>query len=127
MGWRLSIETDFLWTQVFRDKYVKEDAAFQSFKSRTTDSIQWRRIVKAVEVLNQGIARMVSSGKQTNFWTDKWLAKDNLEKYDINTIEASMRTKKVAAYWDKERGWNKDELQHYLPEEMLNRLEYVTP
>lgn len=114
LGWRYTTEPDLIWTKVLWGIYGTRSASIRNPTSRAAD------------VIKNGARQMVISGKQTRFWTDKWLLKDRLEAYTRKPVEESIKTKRVVDYWDKNRGWRKNELRCYLPEDVLEKLEYVT-
>lgn len=126
LGWRYIKEPGLIWTEVLRDKYGKRNADRVNLTCRDTDSKQWQAIVKAADTIKQGARMMVLSGKQTYFWIDKWLLKENLEAHAKRAIDDRDRTKKVSDYWDKNQGWQIRDLEHLLSEEILEKLEFIS-
>lgn len=70
LGWRLINETDALWSQVIRNKYMDSKSCILAMQDKSNASMIWRAIMKGVPVLREGMRRQVRNGRSTKFWTD---------------------------------------------------------
>ncbi|WCJ21261.1 hypothetical protein M5689_003427 [Euphorbia peplus] len=82
----------------------------------------WKAIVAGVEVLGQGVGRILRSGKEVSFWLDKWV--DDVRLVDVvNTLVPTHELKRtVSYYWSSTNNWKWSDLGLYLPTAYLFRL-----
>lgn len=107
---------------MLRAKYLRKEADSYDFKGRKADSRLWRGVVKASHILKTETRNMVINGKNTKFWTDKWLMNDCLKNYTMNVIDETALSKQVAEYWDRSHGW-KEKLKQFLNPSILDCLD----
>ncbi|KAA3472427.1 reverse transcriptase [Gossypium australe] len=119
LGWRFLIEKETLWARVLAEKYKVKDGSPRSLKNKHGQSPTWRGIVKAVPVLNQGSTRVIAGGHETDFWEDPWTGNGRLIEQVQTPIPPALRHRKVAAFWEHDRGWKWNELATLLPQHAL--------
>lgn len=95
IGWCLEIEKNSLWARILRAKYLRNDANNYDFKCRQADSKLWRGVVHASHIIKTGTRKMVINGKNTKFWTDKWLMKDCLKDHTLIEMDETTLNKQV--------------------------------
>ncbi|CAL1354280.1 unnamed protein product [Linum trigynum] len=73
LAWRLLTEPESLWARVVRAKYLQETV--NGLQPRTSGRISnlWRGVLRIWHLLPAATMWNIQSGRQTRFWTDRWL------------------------------------------------------
>ena len=122
LGWRVLHEPDSFWVRVLHAKYCRGRSGLEALSSKTSDSHVWRGITGATETLQQGIGVAVANGRNTMFWTHKWVGPDALATKTHSPPAAEELSKRVCDYWDDGRGWRWTSFNHLLPVDTLQRI-----
>ncbi|GLU11861.1 hypothetical protein SLE2022_285810 [Rubroshorea leprosula] len=69
LNWRLYMEKDKLWCNIFRSKYNLSDCHSPLLAS---GSPIWKAIIKGYDIFKAGIKWIPRSGGNVRFWTDCW-------------------------------------------------------
>ncbi|XP_071924161.1 uncharacterized mitochondrial protein AtMg00310-like [Coffea arabica] len=93
--WRILTRPNLLMSKVTRARYFKGTSIW-AMKSQSTDSWYWRSLLKARELLEEGIRKRVGDGKSIDIWEDRWLP--NTENGKVKT----QRAEGVAVQWVSE-------------------------
>ena len=75
-----------------RARYFK-GISIWAMKSQSTDSWYWRSLLKARELLEEGIKKRVGDGKSIDIWKDRWLPNSGNGKVKTQRAEG------VAVQW----------------------------
>ncbi|WCJ35671.1 DNAse I-like superfamily protein [Euphorbia peplus] len=122
LGWRILTEPDSLWARVLKAKYAKGSSGVDVFKFAQGQSSIWKAVLAGSELLKKGIGRIVRSGNDARFWTDRWVDDVRLVDVAIHTVPESELGKNVAAYWTDSHSWNWEAISYFLPTTYLFRL-----
>lgn len=121
-GWRIIQNDDSLWVQIFKAKYAITSTDCSTWKPKQNMSNAWKGILKSVPILISGGKRMVRNGKDTAFWSEKWLENYPLNLAAASPLPTSERDKTVSSYWNADSGWDWGTLSPLLPELILDKL-----
>ena len=69
--WNLSFETDAMWAQILRSKYLQTKSLSQ-VTVRPTDSPFWKGLMKVKQSLFNRTKVVIGNGVSTRFWEDTW-------------------------------------------------------
>ena len=72
MAVEVSSETDAMWVQILRSKYLHTKTLSQ-VTVRPTDSPFWKGLMKVKQALFNRTKFVVGNGTSTRFWEDTWL------------------------------------------------------
>uniref|UniRef100_A0A453ELS0 Reverse transcriptase zinc-binding domain-containing protein n=1 Tax=Aegilops tauschii subsp. strangulata TaxID=200361 RepID=A0A453ELS0_AEGTS len=75
--YRLSTETEGMWVQILRNKYLHTKTLAQ-VNARPTDSPFWKGLMKTKVTFFQRVKFLIGSGTSTRFWEDTWLGESPL-------------------------------------------------
>ncbi|XP_019172460.1 PREDICTED: uncharacterized protein LOC109167844 [Ipomoea nil] len=78
LGWRLKTEPNSLWAQTINTKYRILGKGLGNSPGRKNVSNVWRGIAVAWGTMEEGLTRIVRSGRETQFWMDKRLSPEPL-------------------------------------------------
>jgi len=72
LGRRIVLEPKTLWARVLKDRYCqKED--LEVGRGRQSTSNARKGIMEAFDQTKKGIGHAIEEGRQTNFWTHRWI------------------------------------------------------
>nr|GME10248.1 putative non-LTR retroelement reverse transcriptase [Ipomoea batatas] len=122
LGWRFLKEDESYWTKILRAKYTDNLPDINCIKPASRSSNSWKGINAALDIIKEGTQIAVRYGKDTRFWTDKWLIKTELLHLSTKVIPVDERNLTVRDYWDDESGWKFQKLNHLPPTGIINKL-----
>jgi len=67
LGWRLQAEPSSLWARILRQKYCKGSDLNRMAARHSACSNVWKGIMETRDLVEQGMGKTVSDGKQTKF------------------------------------------------------------
>ncbi|XVF81675.1 hypothetical protein PTKIN_Ptkin15bG0174300 [Pterospermum kingtungense] len=115
LGWRMMTEKEALWVKVVAGKYIHGEPRIDNFHHKQGSSNAWKGIVKANTILSKGTRSLILNGRDTLFWTDKWLMEEPLMNFLLSEFSSQDVYKRVSDYWVPRVGWNWDMLNGLLP------------
>jgi hypothetical protein len=74
--WRLLTDTNSLLYRVFKAKFFPHCSILEA-DSKTKGSYAWQSILKARDVIKNGIVWRVGNGKTIKIWRQRWLLEDH--------------------------------------------------
>lgn len=72
LAWQMLIDSDKLWVQVMKDKYVRS-GNFLTATTPNNASWGWRSIMKGKATIELGAQWRIGNGKLLIFWSDWWV------------------------------------------------------
>lgn len=99
-------------------KYLRQADFFFSVTSNATQSFVWRSMLKARDVLMQGLGKGINNGRGTKFWLDNWLPCGPLIDHAKAVISEDEAEMSVADYWEN-GSWNWARFQHKLDQDIV--------
>ncbi|CAN1127556.1 Putative ribonuclease H protein At1g65750 [Linum perenne] len=118
-----SQQPDLLWVKVLQGKYLRESTMGFSLAHRTSQSNTWKGICKAWPFMMLGSRAGVRNGKETLFWTSRWLDSGVLLRDwaiesdpDFNALDT------VSDFSSDELGWNMEKLNKLLPQDFVEQV-----
>lgn len=124
VGWRLIYQKNELWARVITAKYMRKEGDVHRFKEKHGSLNLWKGICKAKRILNDGIRKIVRSGKDTCFWTDIWIKDKPLVASALTGVTECQNKLFVADYWSPQAGWDYSALIGILPDDIIRELSY---
>ncbi|CAL1395909.1 unnamed protein product [Linum trigynum] len=121
-GWRLLQEKDSLWVQMVRAKYGGDRQQLDLLKPTQGSSFTWASFTKAANLLRQGCAWNVHSGRQTKFWSDPWILQGPLYEAAAGPVTEEDRQLMVASFVDEEGNWLTEKFEDLLPPEIIQKI-----
>ena len=86
LAWRLLHETNSLWVDLMRQKYLKASSLLDC-SSKPSDSPVWKSILRSRSLLKKGIRWRVGNGARIKFWLDNWV--DNCNLVDLLSLHST--------------------------------------
>lgn len=123
LGWRLIHEPKSLWVGILRHKYCKGRMEVQAFESRPRPSNAWKGISESKLILQKCLTHYVGDGKQTCFWTHRWVAKRPLVEVVTRPLPMQEQQKMVGDYWESGSGWRWRDFADLILEEVQAQIE----
>ena len=68
-GWQLCDNSEKLWTNVFKAKYLK-NVDMMHCENKATDSVVWKGILRRFYEVKEGFKWNVKNGRSISFWYD---------------------------------------------------------
>ncbi|KAL4385217.1 hypothetical protein GQ457_15G009690 [Hibiscus cannabinus] len=125
IGFALITNNDSLWVQVLKSKYKWRERVPISIK-RPGCSRLWLGICSVWEDLKECINWDIRDGRDTDFWFDHWLGKDN--RLAFSCIMSNMpRPIRVVDMVSENGMWDWDKLELMLPKESLEQIAAIPP
>ncbi|CAL1358711.1 unnamed protein product [Linum trigynum] len=121
-GWRLLKEKDVLWTQMVKDKYVRNKENLDLFRHVQGSSFTWKSLTKASSLLKEGCAWNIKNENTTKFWHDSWIAQEPLKNLAVEEIPSSRMEEVVADLVTEEGEWRTDMFEDILPQEIQQKI-----
>ncbi|XVE95435.1 hypothetical protein REPUB_Repub02eG0096900 [Reevesia pubescens] len=118
LGWHIVNDSQSLWVDILRSKYMKNDDFF-TVRVKNTASYTWRSILRGRDVLMQGLGSNVANGKRSKFWMDSWIQCGPLINFALREISELEADLSVADYCGNDGKINLEALHDVLPEDIL--------
>lgn len=122
LRWRLLQNENGLWAQVLKTKYSITSTDCTTWRPKSSMSVVWKGILKSVPILVKGSAKLPKNGSNTTFWNDKWVGDGPLINKATTFVHLPDRYRSVRSYWCSRFGWKWDQLQHTLPQAVLDEI-----
>lgn len=122
MGWRLITNSQTLWAQILRAKYMQRNNGNKVFIWKQGDSNLWKGLCIAYDILKKGTKMTVRSGRSTNFWNDRWICDKPLSHLVQGSVPKDETRKIVVDYWKSGKGWDWSVLNDLLREDIRKTL-----
>ncbi|XP_031099806.1 uncharacterized protein LOC116004005 [Ipomoea triloba] len=122
LGWRLQKERDTLWVRTLTTKYSESGCHSRAGVRRGSFSNAWKGILAAQYIVQAGMTKVVRGGRQTNFWMDKWIDYEPLNRFLRMPLSLSDLYVKVRDLWEEGRGWKWELFTDLLPENIMSKL-----
>ncbi|CAN1788892.1 Putative ribonuclease H protein At1g65750 [Linum perenne] len=125
--WGLVSRPTELWAKVLISKYLKKtDNGFVLARKKGFSAI-WRGVLKVWPLVSNGLHWSIRNGRNTHFWTDRWVDSGILladHALDIRRVESSLL---VAQVCSDSGAWNVDFLLAVLPYNIVMQVVGMTP
>jgi len=82
----------------------------------------WRGIMETMKLTKQGVGVAIGDGRQTNFWSHKWLDGKKLFEWANGVVPEDHHHKRVCDYWRPNIGWDWTQFSQFLPFAVLQRI-----
>jgi len=118
----METEPQALWTQILKAKYCKGRDLDSIVARRYSCSNAWKGILETLEWTQRGVGVTVGDGRQTKFWSHRWLDGIILQEKALSAVPEAQLNKRVCDYWQGDMGWDWSQLSPYLPSDTLQRI-----
>ncbi|CAN1155798.1 hypothetical protein LINPERHAP2_LOCUS20600 [Linum perenne] len=121
-------EPDRLWVKVMQSKYFKETVDGFVPKNLTSQFVARKGLSRECQTMLRGAHLVVRNGRDTNFWTTKWVDANVLlldwvrDDREVHNLE-----EKVVDYVDQFGQWELDRLSDILKPEALAMVIGMSP
>ncbi|CAN1178324.1 Putative ribonuclease H protein At1g65750 [Linum perenne] len=125
--WGLVSRPSELWAKVLFSKYLKQTGNGYTLARKKGFSAVWRGVLKAWPLVINDIHWSIRDGRNTHFWTDRWVDSGVVladHALDIRRVESSLLVSEV---YSKPGVWNVDFLLHVLPYNIVMQVVGMTP
>jgi len=122
LGWRLITEPQSLWSRILKEKYGRGQDILTLEAKPSSCSNAWRGIMEAMPLIKKGVGVAIGDGRQTLFWSHRWLDGMVPEEQTHMPIPEDHVRRRVYDYWQPNSGWDWDQLATFLPSPVLNRV-----
>lgn len=123
LAWGVANQGTSLWSDILRTKYCSS-TCFWECRPKSTDSIVWKGILEAREVIRKGGYYKIGNGKKVYIWTTPRIPWDveGLPQPTFNSIREVDRPLLVNALLDDTNGWNVDKVRNLFDNECANKI-----
>ncbi|KAJ1405476.1 putative ribonuclease H protein [Sesbania bispinosa] len=127
LGWRMVSQPNLLWVQAIRAKYKCGNNRMPLIRSCYRESYLWKGISNAWTHVQDSVIWNIGNGKNMRFWVDAFIPGLNpLINYASHPVGDLQDLLPIAAFAD-DGNWKIEELQTFLPAEIIARLHAVSP
>jgi len=106
LGWRLISEPSALWARILKEKYGRNRNLNDLELTHSSCSNAWWGILSTMGHTKQGVGKAIEDGRQTLFWTHRWLDGNLLSDQALMDIPKDQYGYRVCDYWSPNGGWD---------------------
>ncbi|XP_019188879.1 PREDICTED: uncharacterized protein LOC109183149 [Ipomoea nil] len=124
LAWQINTNNDKLWTQVMKEKYIK-DKNFFTLPLQNNASWGWRSVLRGRSLVELEAAWRVGDGSSLSFWLDWWVGEKPLALMENVEIQDSPQESKVSDFILPSRTWDLNRLCQVLPQQAVDLVRAV--
>ncbi|CAN1188823.1 Putative ribonuclease H protein At1g65750 [Linum perenne] len=119
---------ELLWVRILHSKYFWETTAGLRPRNRASQSAVWRGLTRAWPTMVEGSRSGIRDGKETLFWTGRWLDSGiRLIDQVVTELDGVDPDERVCDVVTASGDWDFERLRRHLAVETINQITDVTP
>ncbi|KAK0580349.1 hypothetical protein LWI29_000920 [Acer saccharum] len=121
-GWRMNQDTNGLWANILKGKYLKGGHIVSNIRKPSNCSSTWRGFFFGSKLLLKGMTWRVGDGSNISFWNDDWVpSMGKLSGFATSPLTDDCAKERVCDYLMR-REWNLPKLLSVLPQNVAYRI-----